>query len=248
VGTTPDELKADIEQTRANLARNTDLLADKVRPSSVIHRRTEAVKGGFTSLKDRVMGGGSDMASDFGDRASSMGSSVSGKASDVASSASDTASNVASTVSDAASRAPQQLRRQTQGSPLGAGLIAFGAGLLVAGLIPASEREQQAATQLKERAEPVLDRVKEEAKSGAGELKEQLAPQAQQAVEAVKQTASDAAQQTADDAKGAAADVRGSATDAVQDVRETASGDGVSGDTSAPAYAGEYGTTSGSSY
>ena len=36
--------------------------------------------------------------------------------------------------------APAQVKTKTQGNPLAAGLIAFGAGLLVSSLIPASRR------------------------------------------------------------------------------------------------------------
>ncbi len=75
-------------------------------------------------------------------------------------------------------------RRKTQGNPLAAGLIAFGAGLLVSSLIPASQKEREAADALKTAAEPLTTELTEAAKHVAEGLKEP----AQAAMENVKAT------------------------------------------------------------
>ena len=50
------------------------------------------------------------------------------------------------------STAATAARRQTQGNPLAAGLIAFGVGWLVSSLLPDSQKERELAHQLKDRA------------------------------------------------------------------------------------------------
>ena len=44
------------------------------------------------------------------------------------------------------------IRQKSEGNPLAAGLIAFGVGWLASSLIPATRREQQVASQVKEKA------------------------------------------------------------------------------------------------
>src|SRR4051812_50176631 len=49
-------LRAEIDQTRENLTRDVDLLADKTSPSRIVERRVEKTKRGIVGLKDKVMG------------------------------------------------------------------------------------------------------------------------------------------------------------------------------------------------
>ena len=89
---------------------------------------------------------------------------------------------VAGNAQGAVADLPATVKRKSQGNPLAAGLVAFGAGLLVSSLIPASSRERQAAVDLKERAEPLTQKVQEAAKEVAGNLREP----AQQAAASLK--------------------------------------------------------------
>jgi len=161
VTTTPE----DIEATRANLSRDIDELTDKVSPGRVMDRQKEAAKGRLSSVKDKVMGSASSATSSVG----SGGSSVK-----------ETASGAAGSVS-----------ATTQGNPLAAGLVAFGAGLLVSALIPASEKEAQVAGRAvdaaKEHGQPVLD----EARSVGQEMGRSVKESATQAADEVKATAQD---------------------------------------------------------
>ena len=106
------------------------------------------------------------------------------------------------------------VRRRTEGNPLAAGLIAFGAGWLLASLIPASEPEQQAASQVKdfatEQGRPVAQQLGEAGQQAAQQLRES----AQERVEYVKDTATDAASTVASEAHSAASDVKGQAQEA----------------------------------
>jgi ElaB/YqjD/DUF883 family membrane-anchored ribosome-binding protein len=121
----------------------------------------------------------------------------------------------------AISDAPDQVKAKTQGNPLAAGLIAFGAGLLLSSLIPASEKEREAADALKTAAEPVTTELAEAAKDMAQGLKEP----AQEAMENVKATAADAAEHVKTEGQYAAADIKAegqrAATDAKDHIQNT---------------------------
>jgi Flp pilus assembly protein TadG len=106
---------------------------------------------------------------------------------------------------------------KTQGNPLAAGLIAFGAGLLVSSLIPPSQKEREAADALKTAAEPVTTQLTDAAKDMAQGQNEP----AQEAMENVKATATDAAQHVKGEGQTAVSDVKASATDAKDHVQNT---------------------------
>ncbi|MEV6490558.1 DUF3618 domain-containing protein, partial [Actinoplanes sp. NPDC051633] len=132
----PDRLRQDIEQTRASLTRDVDALAEKTSPKRVAQRR-------WTSVKEKVMGTpnqakhqASSAVDTVQDKASSAASAVQDKASSAASTVQDKASSAASTAADTVREAPHTVAQQTRGNPLAAGIIAFGAGLLAASLIP----------------------------------------------------------------------------------------------------------------
>ncbi len=64
------------------------------------------------------------------------------------------------------------MRRKAQGNPLAAGVIAFGLGMLVSSLIPSSEKEREAVSQLQDNLEPVKEKAAEVAKDMAENLKQ----------------------------------------------------------------------------
>lgn len=186
----PAVIRAEIERTRASLSGNVDALAYEANPKTQVHRQVDKVTGAATSLKERVMGSAHDVTASGQSAVSSAG--------------------------DAAAAAPGKVRSQTQGNPLAAGMVAFGAGLLVSSLFPASAKEQQAATSLKAQAEPLL----EQAKSVAQDAAEQLREPAQEAVAAVQSTASDAAATVKDEGASAAQSVQGEAKSAAGTVKD----------------------------
>src|SRR5215213_7825473 len=119
----PDQLRRDIEYTRASLSRDVDALAEKTSPKRVAQRR-------WTSVKEKVMGTPRHARDSFSDKASSATSTVQDKASSAASTVQEKASSAASTAADTVREAPHTVAEQTRGNPLAAGIIAFGAGLL----------------------------------------------------------------------------------------------------------------------
>lgn len=191
----PEEIQAEIEQTRSSLSENVDRLGDKVSPSKAVGRRVDKVRDSVSGVRDKVMGS----AGDGGGMKSAMSS-----AKGTLGSASSSVSDAASSVTDAASNAPHAVRRQTQGNPLAAGLIAFGVGWMLSSLAPATSAEKQVAAKVEDKAGELAEPLKQQAQEMAGELKEPL----QQATEQIKSTASDAASETADQAKSAVADVK----------------------------------------
>jgi ElaB/YqjD/DUF883 family membrane-anchored ribosome-binding protein len=108
--------------------------------------------------------------------------------------------------------------RKAKGSPIAAGLIAFGAGMLMASLLPASRAEQGAAEKVKETAEPMVAELTDAAKEVAGNLQEP----AQQAMAEVKSTASDAVDTVNDESASAAEDVKAQAADSKDAVQSAA--------------------------
>src|ERR1700712_3275811 len=108
----PDEIRAEIERTRADLSDDVNALADSVNPAHVAGRPGDKVKGAVfgakDSVKDKVMGSGN----------SSSGEST------------------LSSAQSAVAGAPAQLGAQARGNPLAAGLIAVGGGALGGALVP----------------------------------------------------------------------------------------------------------------
>ena len=179
----PEEIRRDIERTRAELASDVDTLHQKVSPSAIAHRRSEAVKGRLTTMRDKVMG-----------------------------SAGDTTSSAASglhSATDGAKQAPSAVRRQTQGNPLAAGMIAFGAGWLVSSLLPASEKEKEAALQAKDKVSDHSDTLTAPLKEAAQGARENLQPKAQEAADSVRSSATDAADKVKGEAQSAKQDLTG---------------------------------------
>jgi hypothetical protein len=226
----PDRIRAEIENTQATLSRDVDALTDKVSPGRIVERRVDRVRGAFGRAKEAVMGShdtpGTPGTIGYGTGRSSShgtghgtGHDLAGAASHAASSVSSTASSAASSVADAAQQAPQAVRRQARGNPLAAGLVAFGAGLLVSSLLPATRREQELASQARDRAQELSGPVTDAAKQVANEMRENLQEPAQQAVEAVRGTATEAGRTVADDGRSAAEHVQGQAKDTAQSVR-----------------------------
>ena len=135
-----------------------------------------------------------------------------------ASDAADTGQRVADSIGDTVSDAPTAVARKAQGSPIAAGLIAFGAGLLLSSMLPASRAEQQAAQAVKDTAQPLVDDLTDTAKEIAGNLQEP----AQQALEEVKATATDSTATVRDEAASAAADVKAKAAESKDTLQQAA--------------------------
>ncbi|MEU7865096.1 DUF3618 domain-containing protein, partial [Nonomuraea sp. NPDC049141] len=168
----PDRIRWEIENTRNELSSDVDALADKVNPRRIAGERVGQARGALTRAREKVMGVQSDghgaaqrVSHATGQRMSHAADSARG----LGEQSRERMSHVAGSVREEARSLGQQSRQQAQGNPLAAGLIAFGAGLLVSSLIPASRPERQWAGQAKEMVSEHSDQLRAQ----AGHLREQ---------------------------------------------------------------------------
>jgi hypothetical protein len=190
----PDQIRAEIERTRANLSDNVNTLTDTVTPSHIAKRQVGKARSAVFGVRDTVMGTASGLGLAAGDTASGLGDAVSG--------AGDTVTGASAAV-----------KTHAAGNPLAAGLIAVGVGWLVGSLLPATAGERQAAVQLKQTATPLLS-------DAARDVTEHLKEPAQQAVAAVQDTATDAAHTVKDESLASANQVKEQAVDAKDAVQD----------------------------
>ena len=173
MGQEPDELRRDIERRRDELGDTIDAIGDRVSPGRMIERRRNRMADGMRSFKDRVMGTVSAGTGTIGDVTGNVRDHI----------------------------GPDAVRQQTTGSPLGAGLVAFGVGFIVAAALPATEPEIAAAEKATDALEPAKHAAIDAARSVADDVKQG----ASEAADQLKTAATDAAGTVAEDAKQQAA-------------------------------------------
>jgi gas vesicle protein len=178
-------LRQDIDDTRGELTRDVDALTEKVSPSRIFDRGVQRTRGRMSDMKERVMGSAEDAVGSVRGGVSSAGDSVS-----------DTASDAAIAV-----------KEKTQGNPLAAGLIAFGAGWLVSSLLPASEKETQLASKAVDTAKEYGQPLAHEAADVTAQIGQDMKTSAQEAVQSVKSTAADAASTVKDEGRSSASTI-----------------------------------------
>jgi len=180
MGQGPEELRRDIERRRDDLGETIDAIGDRVSPGRIIERRRNRMADGWHSITGRVMGTMSSGTDRVGDVAGTLKEHVSGDA----------------------------IKDRATGAPLGAGLVAFGIGFIVAAALPATEPEKEAAGRAQDALEPAKEALKETGQQLAGDLKDdateaagELKEQAGSAARDVKATAKDEASSIKDDAR-----------------------------------------------
>ena len=177
---TTGELTSQLDEQRATLGYHLDELGDKVSPRRMAERRKYAMRDRVTSVKERVMGAAHAEA--------------------------EHASEIKDEAMTAARHAPQAARHQVEGSPLAAGLLASAAGLVVAAVLPETEKERELARSMQPRLESAASEVGVVAQDSAEALK----PAAQEAAEHMKEQAQQSGEALKEDAKSSAQSVRNS--------------------------------------
>jgi len=132
----PDEIRDDIEQTQRDLSASVDALTAKLSPQRVVQDKVQRARTAMGSMKERVTGGAAQKAPADGGTAVPSVPAAEGTvppAKGTVSSATSSAARTAGTVTAAA-------RRGIQANPVAAVLIAFGAGWLIAALLPSPGR------------------------------------------------------------------------------------------------------------
>ncbi|MGL4173644.1 MAG: DUF3618 domain-containing protein [Actinomycetota bacterium] len=162
--TDPDQIRAEIAETRRELSDDVNALAEQTKPRNIAQRKLHRASERATSWKEQVIGKAHGVTQD------SLPAAV-------------------SATRDAVGDAPERVAARTQGSPLAAGLVAFGIGAILGSLFPVSQQEARVASDVKNKAKP----LKEDVASMAQEAAQQLREPAQQAVHSVKEQARAAA-------------------------------------------------------
>ncbi|MQM26734.1 DUF3618 domain-containing protein [Glycomyces albidus] len=102
----------------------------------------------------------------------------------------------------------QQVEDQIKGNPLAAGMIAFGAGALVASLLPADRSSKEAAQALAEKAEPMVEDAKAELKEVGSDIGRSAGESAKESAHRLQEEAKTSAQHVKEDARSSAEQVK----------------------------------------
>ena len=186
MGQSTEELSQEIAETRRSMSSNVDALQDKVSPSAMVERRKAAARSRLQSARERVMGTARD-----------TGSSAAG---------------VAASVKDTAQGAASSTQERIEGAPIAAGLVAFGAGLVLSSLIPASDKEARAAAKVLDVAEEKGAPLVDEARSVGREVAHDVADKASEAVQTVKEAATESSERLASEGRSAVDETRSEAS------------------------------------
>ncbi|MCM0676294.1 DUF3618 domain-containing protein [Micromonospora phytophila] len=239
----PDRIRWEIENTRNELSTDVDALADKVNPRRIAGERVgqargavgrvrEKVMGTSMQARERVMGTSTHAKERVMDTSTHAKDKVMGASMHARERAMEVPSHLGdggriSHAADSARHLGQQSRQQAQGNPLAAGLIAFGAGLLVASLVPPSRPERQLAGQARGMVSEHSDQLREQAgrvghnvrDNVRDNLRDNLREPVRQAAQAVGSTAVGSAHAVQEQGRSAAQQVQGQAHEAADDLR-----------------------------
>ena len=186
-----DELREDIDQKRQEIGHTVDQLQSRVSPYRITARGRHRMRRWWIDIKDQVMGNDrSDYPWEAGMR----------RIAEQAGNITDKASDMATEIKEGVSETPRMIRRQTQGNPVAAGMIAFGGGLLVGTLLPESSGERRITQHL----EPGVKDLTEEASDIGKQMAEDVKDSAAEIVHELKESASTAAVGVKDEAQQAA--------------------------------------------
>ncbi len=217
MSTDPDRIRHNIETTRAELSSDVDALAYKADPRRIAGAPVARARSRFSRIVDDVMGTARHAGRSTRRQGAEMGQRMSGMAqhgAGVASSAAHQASGAMSSAGHQAQALGHTTRERAEGNPLAAGLIAFGAGLLAASLLPSSRTEHDLAERAKQRVMEHSDEIKQQASGMMHQVQDNLREPAQQAAEAMRSTAAGGATAVADTGRDGAEHVRDEARQA----------------------------------
>ena len=181
----PDQIRQEIETTRAELSGDVNALADSVKPGNVARRQVDKVRDGVMGVKDSVMGTADDATQ-----------SVSGAAGDAKSAVrSKTRGNplAAGLVAFAAGWLVSSLLPASEAERQGATALKEKAQPLTEELGSAAK---QVAENLKEPAREAVDQVKASAADSAATVKDEAASTAGDVKDSSQQAAQEVRQQS----------------------------------------------------
>lgn len=157
-------LRNEIDDSRERLGRTADAIGDKVLPGRIIERQKQSVASGLRGLRERIMGS-----------AEGVGHGIS-----------DTANSTVGQVK----HAPDALAHRTEGSPLVAGAVAFGIGLLAAAMVKPTDPERRAVEKLADAAPELRSKVEAAGQELAASVKEHASEAADEVKSSVTESTS----------------------------------------------------------
>jgi gas vesicle protein len=177
VGEAPDRIRAEIEQTRAEMSETVDALgykADvKTRAKENLQDRTQSAKESIVGVKDRIVGAGESVTGTVSDRTPDAAQ---------------------------AKQTARRARSVAQENPIGLAIGSVAVGFVAGMLMPATRMEDE---KLGEMSDSVVDKVKEtgqEALEHGKQVAQDVAERAQESgkehAQQVKESAQQSAQET----------------------------------------------------
>jgi hypothetical protein len=168
-----DELRRDMQERRAAISDTVDQIQNRVSPSHVAARGRYRVRTRVVRWKDNIMGQMEQGDGGMRERAGEMTESV--------------------------RQAPSAVERYTRGNPVAVGLMAVGAGALIASMLPETRQEQRMA----QRIQPEMEKAASEMKEAGREVAEDVKDTAQEGMSRVQESAKSAGQEVKEEARGA---------------------------------------------
>ena len=166
MGQTAEELRLEAADKRAELSRDLESIGDRMSPARIAERRKAMMTQRVSQVKERLMGVGETATTGTRHRMHDASESM----------------------HEGVHQMGARTQQMAQGSPLAMGLMAFGAGVVVSSLFPATQTERTMMAS----AEPTLQKVASETASMSRELVEEVKPAVTAATTAVKDRAQEA--------------------------------------------------------
>ena len=143
---TAEELRADMALRRAMIGATVEEIEDRVSPRRMVARGRSRMRERFSRWGDTIMGQARDVSGGMTERAGQIG--------------------------DTMRETPHAIEERTRGNPLAVGMIAVGAGALIASLLPESRTEQRLARKIEPQMEEAASQIGEAGRKMASEVKD----------------------------------------------------------------------------
>ncbi len=189
-----DELRRNLAARREDIGYDLDAIGDRLSPGRMAERTRSRARGRVIVVRERIMGRARDARSSVDDVKRHIG---------------EQGQSAGSAAMQAPGQAVHAVEDRIEGSPMAAGLVAFGIGFLAGSLLPGTRSESELAS----RVEPQLEEATRVVAQGAKEAATQVAGVAKDEASGLKDEATDAAQE-----------VRSSAREHAQEARDEVSG------------------------
>lgn len=239
MGTSTTQVRADIARSRdelggtigaleERLAQTKEDVVDRVSPKRVWHRKTDELRRRVGAVTGSVTGMTERMETQVATGTRRVRGEVQGLA--------EQTSAGVSRATDGARGGQAGLRQRAEDNPMAAGLVALGAGVLMASLLPPTPAERKAALRLRDELSPLQEQaskagrqVAEEVTQSAQERMEQVKSRAGAAVEQVKQETMASSEEVKSETQAASRRVKGEAKASTRRVKSEVKSEAKSG-------------------